>query len=433
MLTAAARARRRLSWGRSSRFWSFGVGVNGGHHALLDAEGVVEHLDHRDEAVRRARRVRDDLVGVGVERVVVDADHERGVGPVGGRRDDHPGRAAVQVGGGLLLGGEHAGGLQDDVDAEVAPGQLGRVALGQELERAVALDRDRVVGVRDLGAEAAHDRVVLEQVGHGADVAEVVDGDDLDVGTLGVDRPEEAPSDAPEPVDADSNGHDQPPCCVALAQRPAPVRPRCSTTRSFSGREPSEHLSGGPRPGRGVACVPVAMGFGPIWQLGYVVRDLDAALEHWLAAGVGPWYVFDPLPIDRFCYRGGPSIVPDVAVALAYSGTTQVELIHQRDDTPTLYRDFLATSDGGLQHLGFRPSDYDGALAAGVGGRLGGRPRGRWGRDALRRTWTPAATPVRSPSSSTSPPAPPASSTTWPARPPPGTGPPADPPAAASR
>jgi Glyoxalase/Bleomycin resistance protein/Dioxygenase superfamily len=110
----------------------------------------------------------------------------------------------------------------------------------------------------------------------------------------------------------------------------------------------------------------VAMGFGPIWQLGYVVSDLDAALEHWLAAGVGPWYVFDPLPVDRFCYRGGPSIVPDVVVALAYSGATQVELIHQRDQAPTLYRDFLATNGEGLQHLGFRPGDYDGALTSAV-------------------------------------------------------------------
>ena len=109
----------------------------------------------------------------------------------------------------------------------------------------------------------------------------------------------------------------------------------------------------------------VSTKFGPIRQLGYVVRDLDQALERWLAAGVGPWYVFDPLSLERFHYRGGASIVPDVAIALSYSGELQVELIHQRDDTPTLYRDFLAHSaDGGLQHLGFMPDDYDAALAS---------------------------------------------------------------------
>ena len=109
----------------------------------------------------------------------------------------------------------------------------------------------------------------------------------------------------------------------------------------------------------------VSTRFGPVRQLGYVVRDLDRALEGWLAAGVGPWYVIDPLALERFQYRGGASIVPDVAIALSYSGDLQVELIHQRDDTPTLYRDFLATSaEGGLQHLGFIPADYDAALAA---------------------------------------------------------------------
>jgi hypothetical protein len=110
----------------------------------------------------------------------------------------------------------------------------------------------------------------------------------------------------------------------------------------------------------------VRLGFGPIWQLGYVVRDLDVALEHWLAAGVGPWYVIDPFPVDHFSYKGGPSILPDIAIAQAYSGSTQVELIHQRDDTPTLYRDFLESSGEGLQHLGYLPADYDAALAAGV-------------------------------------------------------------------
>jgi len=109
----------------------------------------------------------------------------------------------------------------------------------------------------------------------------------------------------------------------------------------------------------------VSSRFGPVRQLGYVVRDLDRALEGWLAAGVGPWYVLDPLAVERFQYRGGASMVPDVAIALSYSGELQVELIQQRDDTPTLYRDFLAISaEGGLQHLGFIPADYDAVLAS---------------------------------------------------------------------
>ena len=110
-----------------------GVGVHGRHEALLDAEGVVEHLDQGHEAVGGARRVGHDLVGVGVEGVVVDADDERGVGPLRRGRHDHPGGAGIEVLAGLVPVGEEAGGLDHDVDLEVAPGQLLGVAHLQHL------------------------------------------------------------------------------------------------------------------------------------------------------------------------------------------------------------------------------------------------------------------------------------------------------------
>ena len=78
--------------------------------------------------------------------------------------------------------GEEAGGLDDDVDAQVAPGQLVRAALGERLDLLLA-DDDGVVAVeRDVVRQAAQDRVVLEQVGQGRVVGQVVDRHDLDVG-----------------------------------------------------------------------------------------------------------------------------------------------------------------------------------------------------------------------------------------------------------
>ena len=105
-----------------------GVGVDRRHQALLDAERVVEHLDHRHEAVRRAAGVGDDLVDLRVERGVVDAHHERPVGAGRRRRDDDERGAGLEVGGRLVAGGEEAGRLDDEVDAELAPRQLGGVA-----------------------------------------------------------------------------------------------------------------------------------------------------------------------------------------------------------------------------------------------------------------------------------------------------------------
>lgn len=103
----------------------------------------------------------------------------------------------------------------------------------------------------------------------------------------------------------------------------------------------------------------MSMHLGPARQNGYVVPDLDAAIEGWLGVGVGPWIVYPHIPIDDFAYRGAAG-KPDVSIALANSGPLQIELIAPHDEAPSLYRDFLdANPAGGLQHLGYWVDDYD--------------------------------------------------------------------------
>ena len=93
-----------------------GVGVDGGHQTFDDAEFVVQHFGKRRKAVRRTRRVGDDVLAA-VVLVVVDAEHDGDVG-VGGRRgDDHLLGAGVQVAFGLGGVAEDAGGFDDDVGA----------------------------------------------------------------------------------------------------------------------------------------------------------------------------------------------------------------------------------------------------------------------------------------------------------------------------
>ena len=65
----------------------------------------------------------------------------------------------------------------------------------------------------------------------------------------------------------------------------------------------------------------------------------------------------------NFVYRGRQSTV-DMSIGLAYMGGMQIELIQQHCESPTLYRQFLARSGEGLQHLGYFPQDFDGALEA---------------------------------------------------------------------
>jgi Glyoxalase/Bleomycin resistance protein/Dioxygenase superfamily len=90
--------------------------------------------------------------------------------------------------------------------------------------------------------------------------------------------------------------------------------------------------------------------FGPLREMGFVVRDIEKAMRHWVeVCGVGPWFVAERLPLDRFWYKEEPHDI-HVTVALANSGDVQLELTQQRDTTSSMYRDFLASGYEGLQH-----------------------------------------------------------------------------------
>jgi len=103
---------------------------------------------------------------------------------------------------------------------------------------------------------------------------------------------------------------------------------------------------------------------GRIDQLGYVVDDVVAAMEHWTTRlGVGPFYYLPGPPLADLVYRGEPTPAR-IAVALAFSGPVQIELIEPLDDEPTPYRDFRAVHGTGLHHLGRFVEDFDDAVAA---------------------------------------------------------------------
>jgi hypothetical protein len=101
---------------------------------------------------------------------------------------------------------------------------------------------------------------------------------------------------------------------------------------------------------------------GQIRQLGYVVPDIEAAMDYWSRTlGVGPWFYNPKVPIRNYRYRG-ESHAPHNSVALANSGFVQVELIQTRNDVPSMYRDFLRAGRTGLQHVAYWTSDYDADL-----------------------------------------------------------------------
>lgn len=122
--------------------------------------------------------------------------------------------------------------------------------------------------------------------------------------------------------------------------------------------------------------------FGPMRQVGVVVRDIEAAMRHWVdVCGVGPWYYTDKLALTAFTYGDKRYDDIHVSIALANSGEMQIELIQQRCSTPSMYRDFLAAGREGMQHWSSWPENYEAvyqrALAAGYTvGQEGQSPRG---------------------------------------------------------
>lgn len=125
--------------------------------------------------------------------------------------------------------------------------------------------------------------------------------------------------------------------------------------------------------------------FGEVRQNGYVVRDIEAALVHWTEVlGIGPFFYFERAPIQNFVYRDEPSDI-EVSIALANSGALQVELIQQRNDAPSMYRDFLEDGREGLQHIAYwtRKFEADVERPRAAGYRIGqageaGGPDGRF-------------------------------------------------------
>lgn len=90
--------------------------------------------------------------------------------------------------------------------------------------------------------------------------------------------------------------------------------------------------------------------FGPVVQQAYVVPDIEKAMQHWLARGVGPFFKEN---INSVGIHDGKPTHMRMTVAFSFSGDQQIELIQVHDDEPTVYRKFMdANPQGGLHHLG---------------------------------------------------------------------------------
>jgi methylmalonyl-CoA/ethylmalonyl-CoA epimerase len=101
-------------------------------------------------------------------------------------------------------------------------------------------------------------------------------------------------------------------------------------------------------------------------QVGFVVKDIDKAMEAYWRVGVGPWRVYTygaPL-VKEITYRGKPGDWR-FRIALASVGGFSLELI-QPLSGKNIYSDYLEKHGaGGIQHLGFVVDNLDLAVEEG--------------------------------------------------------------------
>ena len=96
------------------------------------------------------------------------------------------------------------------------------------------------------------------------------------------------------------------------------------------------------------------------FQLAFVVDDLHDAALHWgKVFAIGPFYVLKRA-VAQVIYRGQASI-QDVQIAVAQAGPMQIELIEQKTEGPTLYRDVYAKGQAGVHHMATVVKDFDAA------------------------------------------------------------------------
>ncbi len=145
------------------------------------------------------------MVASRVVDVVVDA-HDKGlVHLLAGSGDHHLLGAGGEVGARLFAAAEQPGRLEDIVDAEFLPRQLGGVALGEDLHAVAVDDEVRPVDL-DRALVAAVHRVVTEQVTQHVRRGEIVDGHQVKA-VAGLEMAGNEPADASETVDRDLGRH----------------------------------------------------------------------------------------------------------------------------------------------------------------------------------------------------------------------------------
>ena len=104
--------------------------------------------------------------------------------------------------------------------------------------------------------------------------------------------------------------------------------------------------------------------FGPIRQIAWVVRDLEASVENWRrVSGIAPWTCFRNVAMTGVL-RGEPAKVR-MHVALGYQGDMEIELIEDLGHGASPYRSAAGVPLVGMHHVAWFSEDVAAEVARG--------------------------------------------------------------------
>ena len=106
---------------------------------------------------------------------------------------------------GLLLGQEQTGGLHHVLSLQLAPGDVGGVALGKD-GNALAVDNDGVLGGLHGAGELTMHGIILQHVSQIIGGAQIIDAHDLDLGVIHAGAEDHA-ADTAKTIDAYFDAH----------------------------------------------------------------------------------------------------------------------------------------------------------------------------------------------------------------------------------
>ena len=90
---------------------------------------------------------------------------------------------------------------------------------------------------------------------------------------------------------------------------------------------------------------------GRVVQIAYFVNDIHEAAQKANALfGIGPFCVYENIPLNNVLYRGESSEL-DHSSAYGQSGNIMIEFAQQNNDGPSAFRDMYAEGEEGLHHV----------------------------------------------------------------------------------